>query len=241
MSILLAVETENLKKNFHGTEIIRQCNMHVEAGTIYGFLGENGAGKTTVFKLLSGILQPSEGHVKIFGLDMRNQQIEVLKTMGVLIDTPVFYEHLSASENLKLHISYMGVTGLEPQAALSMVGLADTGKLVVSKFSFGMRQRLAIARAIIHQPQLLILDEPINGLDPAGIKEMRELFTNLVQHNHMTILLSSHILSEVEQIADKIGFITKGQLIEEASLPELQKKYPAGLEKYFMEKREVVV
>lgn len=238
MSLELAVETSNLKKCFGGTEIIHKCDMHIKESTIYGFLGENGAGKTTVFKILACILRPTTGNVKIFRLDVANQQTEILKQIGTLIETPVFYEHLSATDNLKLHLSYMGVTGVDPQTALKLVGLTDTGKRAVSKFSLGMRQRLAIARALSHQPRLLILDEPINGLDPAGIKEMRELFSNLVRQNHMTILLSSHILSEIEQIADTIGFITKGQLIEETPLSELQERYPIGLEKYFMEKRE---
>lgn len=238
MSLSLAVETGGLKKCFGGMEIIHQCDMHIKEGTIYGFLGENGAGKTTVFKMLSGILRPTTGNIKIFGTDVSVQRTEILRRIGTLIETPVFYEHLSATENLKLHLSYMGVTGIDPHEALKMVGLTDTGKRVVSKFSLGMRQRLAIARAISHQPQLLILDEPINGLDPSGIKEMRELFYSLVKQNNMTILLSSHILSEIEQIADMIGFITKGRLVEETPLKDLQERYPAGLEKYFMEKRE---
>lgn len=238
MDLSLAVDTGSLKKSFGITEIIRSCDMHVKEGAIYGFLGENGAGKTTVFKMLSGILRPTAGNIKIFGLDVAVQRTEVLKQIGTLIETPVFYEHLSALENLKLHLSYMGIAGLAPHVALAMVGLADTGKRAVSKFSLGMRQRLAIARAISHQPRLLILDEPINGLDLTGIKEMRELFSSLAAQNHMTILLSSHILSEVEQVADTIGFITKGRLIEETPLSELQKRYPNGLEKYFMKKRE---
>lgn len=238
MSLSFAVETNDLKKSFGSTEIIHTCHMHVKEGTIYGFLGENGAGKTTVFKMLAGIIRPTTGSIRIFGLDIITQRTEVLKQIGTLIETPVFYEHLSAVDNLKLHLSYMGATGLDPQTVLNIVGLTDTGKRAVSRFSLGMRQRLAIARAISHQPRLLILDEPINGLDPAGIKEMRELFSNLVQKNHMTILLSSHILSEMEQTADTIGFITKGTLIEETPLSDLQEKYPAGLEKYFMEKRE---
>lgn len=238
MSLSFAVETCGLKKCFGSTETIHKCDMHIGEGTIYGFLGENGAGKTTVFKMLSGILRPTAGNIKIFGFDVSNQRTEVLKRIGTLIETPVFYEHLSATENLKLHLSYMGVTGLAPHAALKMVGLTDTGKCAVSKFSLGMRQRLAIARAISHQPQLLILDEPINGLDPAGIREIRELFSSLVQQKHMTILLSSHILSEIEQVADTIGFITKGRLVEETPLFELQARYPTELEKYFMEKRE---
>lgn len=239
MNLSLAVETCNLKKRFGSTEIIRSCNMHVKKATIYGFLGENGAGKTTVFKMLSGIFRPTYGNIRIFGLDIATQRTQVLKNIGTLIETPVFYEHISAEENLKLHLSYMGVGGLDPHVVLSWVGLGDSGKRAVSKFSLGMRQRLAIARAISHQPQLLILDEPTNALDPTGIKEMRELLLRLVQQHQMTILISSHTLSEIEQIADTIGFITKGRLIEETPLSQLQKRYPTGLEKYFMEKQAV--
>lgn len=238
MSLSLAVEIGGLTRCFDGMEIIHECDIHIKEGTIYGFLGENGAGKTTVFKMISGILRPTTGNIKIFGSDVSIQKNEVLRRIGTLIETPVFYEHLSATENLKLHLAYMGVTGLAPHIALKIVGLTDTGKRAVSKFSLGMRQRLAIARAISHQPQLLILDEPINGLDPAGIKEMRELFNSMVKQNHMTILLSSHNLPEIEQIADTIGFITKGRLVEETLLTDMQERYPDGLEKYFMEKRE---
>ena len=234
----LAIQTNGLSKTLGSTQVIQSCDMHVTKHTIYGFLGENGAGKTTLFKMLAGILTPTSGTATILGYDVVTQTSEVLKQIGTLIETPVFYEHLSAAENLKLHLAYMGMEGLTPQTALTMVGLPDTGKRAVSKFSLGMRQRLAIARALSHRPKLLILDEPINGLDPAGIREMRELFSSLVTQHQMTILLSSHILSEIEQVADTIGFISKGGLLEETSLADLRERYPAGLEHYFMKKRE---
>ena len=229
----LAVETDNLTKTFDKKEVIRACNIHVEKGSIYGFLGANGAGKTTVFKLLSGLLIPTMGKIQILGLDIGKQRNEILSEIGTLIETPVFYEHLSAEENLQIHLSYMGKEGKDCVSALQKVGLNNTGTLPVSKFSLGMRQRLAIARAIVHEPELLILDEPINGLDPMGIREMRELFLQLKNEQGMTILVSSHILSEIEHIADTIGVIVNGTVVEEVSLSAIENQFPNGLEDYF--------
>lgn len=172
----LAVTTKQLKKTFNGKEIIRECNMSVEQGTIYGFLGKNGAGKTTVFKMLLGLLVPTFGEATILGMDSVKNNLEILRRTGSLIETPIFYEHLSAAQNLKIHLEYMSVEKGNIEETLKMVGLQNVGTQPVSNFSVGMRQRLAIARALVHKPELLILDEPVNGLDPVGIKEMRELF-----------------------------------------------------------------
>ena len=191
----LIIETKKLTKTFHGKEVIKCCNMSVEEGTVYGFLGANGAGKTTVFKLLSGLLTPTIGKALVLGMDVVSERTKLLSEIGTLIETPVFYEHLSATENLKIHLAYMGKEGEDIADILSKVGLDDTGIQPVSTFSLGMRQRLAIARAIVHKPKLLILDEPINGLDPMGIREMRDLFFNLAKADGMTLLISSHILT----------------------------------------------
>lgn len=169
--------------------------MHVEKGMIYGFLGANGAGKTTVFKLLSGLLIPTMGKVRVLGMDIVSRRPDILSQIGTLIETPIFYEHLSAEENLKIHLAYMGKEDGDIEDILSKVGLENTGIQPVSTFSLGMRQCLAIARAIVHKPKLLILDEPINGLDPMGIREMRDLFFNLAKADGMTLLISSHILT----------------------------------------------
>jgi ABC-2 type transport system ATP-binding protein len=230
----LAVKVRGLCKVFDGKEVIHDCSMSVEQGTIYGFLGMNGAGKTTVFKILTGLLSPSKGETQVLRMDTVTQKIEILKNIGSLIETPIFYEHLSATENMEIHLAYMGIEHVDIETALAKVGLPKTGKLAVSKFSLGMRQRLAIARAMIHEPKLLILDEPVNGLDPMGIREMRDLFRNLVEHQGITILLSSHILSEVEHIADKIGVISNGTIIQEVMLKDMKNSYPNGLEDYFM-------
>jgi ABC-2 type transport system ATP-binding protein len=230
-----AITTCQLEKSFNGKEVIHESNMSVEYGTIYGLLGRNGAGKTTIFKLLLGLLKPTYGKATVLGLDSVKENSVILRKTGSLIDVPVFYEHLSAIENLQLHLDYMGVESGDIDETLHMVGLSNAGNETVSNFSMGMRQRLAIARAIVHKPELLILDEPVNGLDPVGIREMRELFCSLSKENKMTIILSSHILSEVEQIVDRIGFIVDGTIVQEISPNEIKKRYSKNLEDYFIE------
>lgn len=229
------VETCKLTKCFHGKEVLHNCNIHIKKGGIYGFLGKNGAGKTTLFKLLLGLLRPTTGTVKVLGMDSVQQNVSILRHVGSLIETPIFYEHLSATDNLKLHLAYMGLEALNIESTLEQVGLSYTDTQPVSTFSLGMRQRLAIARAIIHQPRLLILDEPMNGLDPVGIKEMRDLFHYLVQEHDVTILLSTHILSEIEQISDKIVVIVNGTIVDEITMQEIQANYFGNLEQYFLE------
>lgn len=233
MTTELGVKATSLVKTFGDKEIIKNCNMTVRIGTIYGFLGANGSGKTTIFKMLMGLLIPNAGKIEILGKSSFENKNEILKSIGSIIETPVFYDHLSAKENLELHLSYMGIGNPHIENTLEMVGLKDTRSLPVSKFSLGMRQRLGIARAIIHKPRILILDEPINGLDPMGIREMRELFLNLVKNHHMTILISSHILSEIEHIADTIGVIVNGRIVEEVSLSSIKDQFPDGLEDFF--------
>lgn len=234
MNTELAVSTKQLTKAFNGKEVIRDCTMSVPKGTIYGFVGKNGAGKTTVLKILLGLLKPSMGEATVLGMDSVKNNLDILKRTGSLIETPIFYEHLSATENLQIHLDYMGITNADIAGTLEMVGLPNVGTQSVSTFSLGMRQRLGIARSLVHKPELLILDEPINGLDPVGIKEMRELFCNLVEQKNITILLSSHILSEIEQTADRIGVIVDGTVVQEISPQEIKKQYPNGMEDYFM-------
>lgn len=229
-----AVTIRGLTKAFQGREVIHNCSMTVEKGTIYGFLGKNGAGKTTVFKILLGLLQPTVGEATVLGMDSIRQNLEILKRTGSLIEPPIFYEHLSATDNLQIYLAYMGIVNSDIIGTLEMVGLRKVGTQPVSTFSQGMRQRLAIARALVHKPELLILDEPVNGLDPVGIKEIRELFSNLVTEQRITILLSSHILSEIDQIANRIGVIVNGTIVQEVNPQEIRKRYSGGLEEYFM-------
>ena len=229
-----AVEIRNLTKVFDGKEVLRGCNLTVQSGTIYGLLGANGAGKTTMFKLITGLQSPTAGNVKVQGETLSIDKKDFLRKMGILIETPVFYDHLSAKENLEIHLSYMEQSFEKIGQVLEMVGLGDTGKQPVSKFSLGMKQRLAIGRAISHSPQILILDEPINGLDPMGIRQIRNLFLSLAKDG-MTLLISSHILSEIEHIADVVGVLTNGNVMQEVAICEIKKQYPNGLEEYFFQ------
>ena len=235
MNKSLAVQTKKLTKVFPGNEAVKNCNMNVERGTIYGLLGPNGAGKTTLFKIISGLLTPTMGNAQVLGKDIVSERDIILSKIGTIIETPIFYEHLSAAGNLGIHLAYMKKKPGDIDAVLSKVGLSNTGVQPVSKFSLGMRQRLAIARAIIHKPELLILDEPINGLDPMGIREMRDFFIGLVKEQNMTLLISSHILTEIEHIADTIGIIKDGTIVREVSMAELKSESPSGLEDYFMD------
>ena len=227
------IQVNEVIRTFDGKEVLRNLHLNVERGTIYGLLGMNGAGKTTTFKLISGLLQPNAGTIRVDGEVIQAQNKNFLKEMGVLIETPVFYEHLSARENLEIHLAYMGCDSGMIEKSLQMAGLIDTGKKPVSRFSLGMKQRLAIARAISHSPKLLVLDEPVNGLDPMGIRQMRELFLSLVKDRDMTILISSHILSEIEHIADRVGVLVNGRIAKEVSMSEVKKTCPEGLEDYF--------
>lgn len=234
MNDVMAVRTTNLIKTFSGIEVIKGCNINVPKGCIYGLLGANGAGKTTLFKLLMGFLTPTAGNIEVLDMDIAENRNEILRNIGSIIEVPMFYEHLSAAENLNIHLSYMGVQGIDISSVLEMVGLKATNNQPVSKFSLGMRQRLGIARALIHKPRLLILDEPINGLDPMGIREMRELLLKLKNDQGITILISSHIISEIEHMADIVGVIANGRIIEEVPLSTVKDLNPNGLEDYFI-------
>lgn len=233
MSLQTVIKTNHLVKSFGQNEVIKDCSMCIEEGEIYGFLGANGAGKTTIFKLITGLLVPDSGSIEILGRDMMKNRDLLLSQIGSLIEAPTFYEHLSARKNLEIHLAYMNTSGFGVEKALQMSGLSDVGEKSVSKFSLGMRQRLGIARAVIHQPKILILDEPINGLDPMGIKAMRELFLSLTKENGMTILISSHILSEIEHIADKIGVIVDGRIVCESDMEQIKSENKGSLEDYF--------
>ena len=233
MNTQKVIQVNNLTKCFGEKEVLRDCSMTLSRGTIYGLLGMNGAGKTTLFKLLTGLLCPVYGSIEILGSDMLKERDKMLARIGSLIEAPVYYEHLSARKNLELHLSYMDTAGMGAEKALQMVGLTGIGEKAVSAFSLGMRQRLGIARAIVHEPELLVLDEPINGLDPMGIKQMRELFVNLVKEKKTTILFSSHILSETEHIADTVGVLSGGKIVDEADLKELKERKQGSLEDYF--------
>lgn len=220
MSYIL--QTHELTKKIGGRNIVTNVSMHVKKGEIYGFLGPNGAGKTTVMKMLTNLWKPTEGSIELFGQKLMPDSYEVLKRMGSIIEFPTFYEHLSGKENLALHCEYMGYYNPGSiENALEMLDLTDTGRKPVKDFSLGMKQRLGIARAILSKPELLILDEPVNGLDPAGMKKIRDLLKMLCVEYGITIMISSHILSEIESIADTIGVINHGILMKETSMKEI--------------------
>ena len=223
------IETRNLSKRYSKDYAVDSVDMHVEKGKIYGLLGKNGAGKTTTMCMLLNLIYPSGGDILLFGKDPRKYSKEIYSNVGSIIETPGFYENLTAYENLKVIARLRGNCNDENiDFALEMVNLENDKSKKFRDFSLGMKQRLGIAAAIMHNPKLLILDEPINGLDPFGIKEIRMLLKRLSHEYGITILISSHILSEIENIADVIGIMDNGVLIEEIEKEELYRR----LDKY---------
>ena len=203
-------------------------DLRVEKGSIYGFLGPNGSGKTTTLSLLLGLLKNQEGSIEIFGKELKSGRIGILKKIGSLIESPSLYGHLTAKENLEVYRTVYGVSKQRIDEVLKIVGLTATGKKTVRKFSLGMKQRLSIALALMPQPELLVLDEPSNGLDPAGIIELRELVKTLNREYGMTILISSHLLAEVEKMVSHVGIIYKGEMLFQGSLAELHRFQQKG-------------
>ena len=228
------VEIKELFKTIDKEEILSDINLQIAEGEIYGLLGPNGAGKTTLMKCMLSLLTITSGSIEIFGKNLQEHREEILSQVGSIIETPIFYENCTAKEILEIHAQYMGknITELDIISALKMVGLKNTTKKV-KEFSLGMRQRLGLARAFLTKPRLLILDEPINGLDPVGIQEIRNLLQLLSKEHGITILISSHILSEISQIADKIGVIKNGSMIQQVYMEELMKEN-IDLEEFFM-------
>ncbi|MBO1628566.1 ABC transporter ATP-binding protein [Bacillus arachidis] len=218
------IKTTNLTKAYGKQKSVDNLNINVNQGEIYGFIGRNGAGKTTTIRMLLGLIKPTSGKIEIFGEDFFKNQKEILRRIGSIVEVPGFYENLTAKENLLINAKIIGVHKKNAiEEALEIVGLEHETKKLVGKYSLGMKQRLGIARTLLHYPELLILDEPTNGLDPIGIKEMRKLIKSLAQERNITILISSHILAEVEQLVDHMGIIHEGKLLEEISLDELRK------------------
>lgn len=225
---MYVLQTNHLTKTIGGKNLVQDVNMHVRQGEIYGFLGPNGAGKTTVMKLVTNLWKPTEGTVELFGKVLKPDSYEMLKRMGSIIEFPTFYEHLSGEENLKLHCAYMGYHSPDAvEEVLRLLDLVHVRQKLVREYSLGMRQRLALARAVLLKPEFLLLDEPTNGLDPAGIRQIRELLKMLRNEYGITMVVSSHILSEIQSIADTIGIIGHGTLKEEIAMKEvLEKIFP---------------
>ncbi|MFB7156468.1 ABC transporter ATP-binding protein [Lysinibacillus sp. NPDC056232] len=225
------IQIQQLSKSFKGVETVSNVNMNVKKGEIYGFLGPNGAGKTTIMKMILNLVKPTSGDIKILNQSISNTSYQYLSKIGSIIEYPEFYDRLTAKENLELHGEYMG--GYEKGAAeeaLEIVGLNGVEHKKIHEFSLGMKQRLGIARAIITKPEILILDEPINGLDPIGIKDIRELLLLLKEEHGITILISSHIVSEIESIADTIGILHHGELLKEVRMEDIRKENMEYLE-----------
>ncbi|MDF2543723.1 MAG: bcrA [Herbinix sp.] len=222
------LQTENLTKVFGKKPAVRQVKLNVKKGDIYGFIGKNGAGKTTLIRMAAGLASPSEGTIHLFE---SNDLDEQRKKVGTMIENPAVYPHLTAKQNLT---NYCYLLGLDPkehvEPMLQFVGLTDTGKKKAKNFSLGMKQRLAIGIALLNNPEFLMLDEPINGLDPTGIKEIREMILKLNKEKSITILISSHILGELSKIATRYGVINDGCMIDEFTKEELEERCTQALE-----------
>lgn len=219
------IETRQLTKIFGEQTAVNNVNMHVQKGRIYGLLGRNGAGKTTIMKMILGLTPITSGEAFMFNQNIKGNEKRIYPRIGAIIETPGFYPNLTGTENLEIFAKLRGTSKPNAvKAALEVVGLPDKDNKVFSKYSLGMKQRLGIANAILHDPELLILDEPTNGLDPIGIAEVRKFIRDLCVERGKTVLISSHILSEISLLADDIGIIHNGVLLEENSLAELQKK-----------------
>lgn len=218
MNMEYVIETKDLTKRFPGKLALDHVNMHVQKGDIYGFIGKNGAGKTTAMKLILGLIRATEGSVELFGSkDLQKGRARI----GSLIEAPGLYNGCNAFENMKRFSILYGGTDEEIKEILRLVGLGDVGKRKAGQFSLGMKQRLGIAIALLGNPDILVLDEPINGLDPAGIKEIRDALLRLREEKGVTILISSHILDELAKITTRYGIINEGRLVEEIAADEL--------------------
>ncbi|MFD0870785.1 ABC transporter ATP-binding protein [Chlamydia abortus] len=216
------VATYNLSKYYNHVCRVNKVNLTVHEGEVYGFLGPNGAGKSTSLKMLLGLAKPSEGRVTIFGKEFSRNRTAILSQIGALIESPSYYGHLTGLENMRVMQRLKNVPDKNVREALQIVRLENQKDKKVDQYSLGMKQRLGIAMALLSFPRLLILDEPTNGLDPAGIGEIRELIRSLPERYGMTVLLSSHLLTEIEQIAASVGIISEGALLFQGRMEELR-------------------
>jgi len=229
------LETNHLSKQSGNTYRVNDLSMAVPENCVYCFLGPNGAGKSTTLKMILGLIHPSQGSIKLFGTVMNSaNRLSILRQTGSLIENPGGYGHLTGLENMQIIQKLKGVNEAEISSALKTVRLYDQRDKKLSNYSLGMKQRLGIAMAILGNPKLLILDEPTNGLDPAGIQEMRQLICSLPKERNMTVIISSHLLSEIEQMADQVGIIHHGRMLYQGSLADLE-THGDKLEDVFLE------
>lgn len=223
------VETEQLTKKYNEQTIVNKIHLKVKEGDIYGFLGPNGAGKTTTIRMLLGLAAPTSGNIRVFDLPFPTRRIDILKHVGSLVESPSYYGHLTGYENLASLSRILQVPKQRIEEVLEIVRLSKVANRLVKNYSLGMKQRLGIAAALLSNPKLLILDEPTNGLDPSGIQEIRELIKELPVKYGMTVIVSSHLLSEIDQMATQVGIINNGQLLFQDSIGMLRKKSESSL------------
>lgn len=218
------LKTNKLTKICSNKVIVNKLNLNVKKGEIYALIGRDGGGKTTILRMISGLLKPDYGEISIFGEKLNIDDTRMFQRIGALIDTPSFYENLTARENLEIITSLRGIHNKDCiDKVLKLVGVEDNKKKKLKEFPVGMRQRLGIALALMHEPEFVILDEPVNGIDAVGIQEIRFLIYNLNKEKNITFLISSHLLSEVENLADTVGIIQNGNLLEETSIEDIRK------------------
>lgn len=218
------ITTDSLTKKYGKKDVVKDLDLRVPGGSIYGFLGPNGAGKSTTMKMILGLIKPSKGKITVLGKEVNEKnRLSVLRNTGSLIESPSYYGHLSGAENLEIICTLKNVPLSEIQRVLKIVRMEKQKDKKVSQYSLGMKQRLGLAAALLGNPKILLLDEPTNGLDPAGIQEMRELICSLPNQYGMTVLVSSHLLSEIDQMATHVGIINQGELIFQDSLSALHK------------------
>lgn len=221
----MVIQTSQLTKKYGDQTVVNQVNLHVKRGRIYGLLGRNGAGKTSIMKMILGLTSATSGSVELFGSTLSGNEKLLYPRIGAMIEAPGFYPNLTGTENLEIFARLRGTASTHAvKHALEIVGLPYQDKKTFGKYSLGMKQRLGIANAILHDPELLILDEPTNGLDPIGIAEMRDFMKKLSTQQGKTILISSHILSEISLLADDVGILDHGVLLEESSMKDLEKR-----------------
>lgn len=226
------IETKDITKSYGKYQVLNKLNIHVKENSIYGLIGKNGAGKTTLIRIICGLQDPTNGTYFINKIDNKAKDISLVrKKIGAIIERPSIYEEMNAKDNIICQMKLVGLTNYQDVSKfLDVVGLSNVGNKKVRYYSLGMKQRLGIALALVNNPNILILDEPINGLDPEGIIEIRELILKLNKEKHITILISSHYLDELSKVATHYGFIDKGRIIEEISSEELNKKLTSFIE-----------
>lgn len=225
------VSFNNVTKEFKNKAVLKGVSFNIEAGDIYGLIGENGAGKTTLLKLIVNLLKPTSGNIQVLGKEIKKDSYDYLRNIGALIDEPIFYRKLTLYENFKVHCEYLGFYDEEKlESVLKMVGLYNKKSKKIKELSFGEKQRLAIAYALITEPELLILDEPTNGLDPIAIVELREILLKLNREFNTTIIISSHAINELETLVNKVMFLKNGEIVEDGLLEEIKEKCSVYIE-----------